>query len=86
MDGAEPTAQAISWQYCGESFDVGILRDAGKDQGGFRTAEGASQQLAVLPEAAGFDMTSLQDAGRDQGGWSLADGPSHQRAVLSRKF
>ena len=65
-----------------------ILRDAGIDidQGGFGAAEGASQQLTVLPEAAGFDMTSLQDAGRDQGGWSLADGPSYQRAALSRKF
>ena len=33
-----------------------ILHDAGVDQGGFGTAEGASQQLPVLHEAAGFDM------------------------------
>ena len=65
-----------------------ILRDAGIDidQGGFGAAEGASQQLTVLREAAGFDMISLQDAGRGQGGWSVADGPSHQLAVLLRKF
>ena len=61
-------------------------RDAGKDQGGFRAAEGASRQLTVLREAAGVDMISLQDAGRGQGGWSVADGPSHQLAVLLRKF
>ena len=64
-----------------------ILRDAGIDidHGGFGAAEGASQQLTVLPEAAGFDLCSRQDAGRGQGGWSVADGPSHQLAVLSRK-
>ena len=63
-----------------------ILLGAGVDQGGFGAAEGASQQLTVLREAAGFDMISLQEAGRDQGGWSVADGPSHQLAVLWRKF
>ena len=63
-----------------------VRHDAGIDQGGVGAAEGASQQLAVLREAAGFNMTSLQDAGRGQGGWSVADGPSHQLAVLSRKF
>ena len=63
-----------------------ILHDAGRDQGGFRTAEGASQQLTVLREAAGFGMRILQDAGRDQGGWSVADDPRHQLAVLLRKF
>ena len=62
-----------------------VLHDAGIDQGGFGAAEGASQQLTVLREAAGFDMISLQDAGRDQGGWSVANGPSHQLAVLLRK-
>ena len=50
-----------------------ILHDAGRDQGGFGAAEGASQQLTVLREAAGFGMRILQDAGRDQGGWSVAD-------------
>ena len=79
-------AQGISWQYCRESFDMVILHDAGIDQGGFGAAEGASQQLTVLREAAGFGMRILQDAGRDQGGWSVADGPRHQLAVLSRKF
>ena len=48
-----------------------ILHDAGIDQSGFGAAEGASQQLPVLREAAGFGMMSLQDAGRDQGGWSV---------------
>ena len=47
-----------------------ILHDAGIDQGGFGAAEGASQQLTVLREAAGFGMRILQDAGRDQGGYS----------------
>ena len=55
-------------------------------QGGFGAAEGVSQQLTVLHEAAGFDLSSRQDAGRGQGGWSVADGPSHQLAVLLRKF
>ena len=41
-----------------------ILHDTGIDQGGFGAAEGASQQLPVLREAAGFGMMSLQDAGR----------------------
>ena len=80
------TAQPISWQYCSESFDMIILHDAGIDQGGFGAAEGASQQLTVLREAAGFGMRILQDAGRDQGGWSVADCPRHQLAVLLRKF
>ena len=62
-----------------------ILHDAGIDQGGFGAAEGASQQLPVLREAAGFDMFILQDAGIAQGGWSVANGPSHQLAVLLRK-
>ena len=61
-------------------------RDAGKDQGGFGAAEGASQQLTGLREAAGFDMISLQGAGRHQGGGSGADGPSLQLAALLRKF
>ena len=42
-----------------------ILQDAGIDQGGFGAADGASQQLPVLREAAGFAMMILQDAGRD---------------------
>ena len=63
-----------------------ILHDAGIDQGGFGAAEGASQQLPVLREAAGFGMMSLQDAGRDQGGWSVADGSRPQLAVLVRKY
>ena len=63
-----------------------VRHDAGIDQGGFGAAEGASQQLTVLREAAGFGMRILQDAGRDQGGWSVADGPRHLRAVLLRKF
>ena len=33
-----------------------IVFDAGIDQGGFGAAEGASQQLPVLREAAGFGM------------------------------
>ena len=61
-------------------------RDAGKDQGGFRAAEGASRQLTVLRLAAGFDMISPQDVGSGQGGGSGADGPSHQLAALLRKF
>ena len=63
-----------------------VLREAGKDQGGFRAAEGASQLLTVLHEVAGFDMTGLQDAGRGQGGWSVANRPSLQLAVFLRKF
>ena len=51
-----------------------ILHDAGIAQGGVGAAEGASQHLTVLCEAAGFGMRILQDAGRDQGGWSVADG------------
>ena len=39
-----------------------ILHDAGIDQGGFGAAEGASQQLTVLREAAGFDL-------RREGDW-----------------
>ena len=42
------------------------LHDAGIEQGRFRAAEGASQQLTVLREAAGFGMRILQDAGGDQ--------------------
>ena len=63
-----------------------ILHDAGRDQGGFRAAEGASQQLTVLREAAGFGMRILQDTGRDKGGWSVADGSRPQLAVLLRKY
>ena len=53
-----------------------ILHDAGRDQGGFGAADGASQQLPVLREAAGFAMMILQDAGKDQGGRSGAKGPT----------
>ena len=63
-----------------------ILHDAGRDQGGFGAAEGASQQLTVLLEAAGFGMRILQDTGRDTGGWSVADGSRPQLAVLLRKY
>ena len=63
-----------------------ILHDAGRDQGGFGAAEGASQQLTVLREAAGFGMRILQDTGRDKGGWSVADGSRPQLAVLLRKY
>ena len=65
-----------------------ILLDAGIDidQGGFGAAEGASQQLTILREAAGFDITTLHDARRDEGGWSVANGPSHSLAVLVRRF
>ena len=42
-----------------------ILHEAGTDQGGVGAAEGASQQLTVLHEAAGFAMMILQDAGGD---------------------
>ena len=63
-----------------------ILHDAGIDQGGFGAAEGPSQQLTVLREAAGFGMRILQDAGGDQGGWSVADCSRHQPAVLLRKL
>ena len=38
-----------------------ILHDAGIDQGGFGAAEGASQQLTVLRDAAGFGRRILQD-------------------------
>ena len=48
-----------------------ILQDAGKDQGVVGAAEGPSQQLTVLREAAGFGMGILADAGRNQGGWSV---------------
>ena len=63
-----------------------ILQHAGIDKGGFGAADGASQQLPVLHEAAGSGMVILQDAGRDRGGWSVADDPRHQLAVLLRKF
>ena len=63
-----------------------ILHDAGRDQGGFGAAEGASQQLTVLREAAGFGMRILQDTGRDKGGWSAADGSRPQLAVLLRRY
>ena len=79
-------AQGLSWQYCSESTEMMILHDAGRDQGGFRAAEGASQQLTVLREAAGSGMRILQDTGRDQGGWSVADGSRPQLAVLLRKY
>ena len=65
---------------------MAIVHNAGIGQGGFGAAEGASQQLTVLREAAGLDMISLPDAGRDQEGGSVADGPRHQLAVLWRKF
>ena len=65
---------------------MAILHDAGRDQGGFGAAEGASQQLTVLREAAGFGMRILQDTGRKQGGWSVADGSRPQLAVLLRKY
>ena len=79
-------AQGLNWQYCSESTEVMILHDAGRGQGGFGAAEGASQQLTVLREAAGFDLGILQDAGRDQGGWSVADASRPQLAVLFRKY
>ena len=73
---------------------VGLL-DAGIDidQGGFRKAEGASQQLTVLREAAGFDMLTwresfdmriLRDAGMDsdQGGFGAAECASQRLTVL----
>ena len=41
-----------------------IVFDAGIDQGGFGAAEGASQQLPVLREAAGFGMMSIKDTGK----------------------
>ena len=63
-----------------------ILHDAGRDQGGFGAAEGASQQLTVLREAAGFGMRILHHTGREQGGWSVADGSRPQLAVLLRKY
>ena len=37
-------------------MDVVIVLDASVDQGEFRAAEGASQQLTVLREAVGFGM------------------------------
>ena len=49
-----------------------ILHDAGIDQGGFGAAEGASQQLPVLREAAGFGTMSLQDAGRASIRWAAS--------------
>ena len=62
------------------------LHDAGIDQGGIGAAEGVSQQLPVLHEAAGFAMMILQDAGEDEGGWSVADCSRHQPAVLLRRY
>ena len=53
-----------------------ILHDAGIAKGGFGAADGTSQQLPVLHEAAGLAMMILQDAGKDQGGWSGAKGPT----------
>ena len=53
-----------------------ILDDAGIDRCGFGAADGASQQLPVLREAAGCPMMVLQDAGKDQGGRSGAKGPT----------
>ena len=53
-----------------------ILQDAGIDKGGFGAADGASQQLPVLHEAAGFYGMILHDAGKDQGRWSGAKGPT----------
>ena len=53
---------------------VVILHNAGIDPGGFGAAEGASQQLTILRDAAGFDMITLHDARRDQEGWSVANG------------
>ena len=44
-----------------------ILRGSGIEQGGFGGAEGASQHLTVLHEAAGCDMISLQDRVKIQG-------------------
>ena len=58
------------------------LHGAEIDQGGFGAAEGPTQQLTVLREAADVGMVFQQDAGEDQGGGSVADGPSHQLAVL----
>ena len=78
-------AQGISWQYCGESFDMVILHDAGIDQDGFGAVDSPIHQLTVLREA-GFAMMILQDAGGDQGGWSVADCSRHQPAVLLRKY
>ena len=63
-----------------------VLHDAGIDQGGFGAAEGPSQQLTVLHEAAGFGMRILRDTGRDQGGWSVADGSRPELAVLLRRY
>ena len=63
-----------------------ILHEAGIAQSGFGAAEGPSQQLTVLREAAGFGMRILQDTGRDQGGWSVTDGSRPQLAVLLRKY
>ena len=60
-------AQGITWQYCGESFYMMILHDAGIDQGGFGAADGPTHQLTVLRKA-GLDMMIRQDARRDQGG------------------
>ena len=64
---------------------MGIVDDAGIDQGGVGAADSPTRQLTVLHEA-GVDMMILQDAGRDQGGWSVADGPTLQLAVLLRKY
>ena len=63
-----------------------VLQDAGRVQGGFGAAEGASQPLTVLHEAAGVGMRNLQVAGRDHGGWSVAECRRHQLAVLLRIF
>ena len=70
-----------------------VRHDAGIDQGGVGAAEGASQQLTVLREAAGFDMRTwresfdmriLRDAGMDsdQGGFGAAECASQRLTVL----
>ena len=63
-----------------------ILHDAGRDQGGFGAAEGASQQLTVLREAAGFGMRILQVSDTHQTLRTIADGSRPQLAVLFRKY
>ena len=62
-------------------FRGGRAYEAGVDQGGFRAAEGPSQPLTVLHEAAGFGMRVLQDAGSDQDGWSAAEGPRQTPSI-----
>ena len=58
MDGLQLIGQAHQLAVLREGFDVMLLHDAGKGQGGWRAADGQTHQLAVLRES--FYMTEAQ--------------------------